>query len=94
VRSLNALRVIAEMTTHPTVFLHYLVRRLEVNSYEAITVSDELDLFGHFLARGLYFREDEMVRTRTKVALDGFIEALDAKIARMTAITPASRPIP
>ncbi len=75
--SLNDLRVIAEITIHPTVFLHYLVRRLEVNSYEAITVSDELDLFGHFLAKGLYFREDETVRVNSKVALEGFTEAID-----------------
>jgi hypothetical protein len=76
--SLNDLRVITEIIIHPTIFLHYLVRRLEVNSYEAITVTDELDLFGHFLAQGLYFKEDEMVRTNDKVVLDGFTEDLDA----------------
>jgi hypothetical protein len=67
--SLNDRRVIAEINIHPTVFLPYLVRRLEVNSYEAITVSDELDLFGHFLAQDVCFREDEMVRVNSKVAL-------------------------
>jgi len=90
--SLNDLRVIAEMTTHPTVFLHYLDRRLEVNSYEAITVSDELDLFGHFLAQGLYFREDEMVRNNTKVALDGFTEALDDYYRAEEHGTPIAKP--
>ena len=90
--SLNDLRVIAEITTHPTVFLHYLIRRLEVNSYEAITVSDELDLFGHFLAQGLYFREDETVRVNDKVALDGFTEAVDDYYRAEEQAAPIAKP--
>lgn len=90
--SLNDLRVIAEIITHPTVFLHYLVRRLEVNSYEAITVSDELDLFGHFLAQGLYFREDEMVRVNDKVALEGFTEDLDDYYRAEEHAAPIAKP--
>ena len=57
--SLYDLRVIAEVSDHPTTFLHYLTRRIRCNAHEKLVSSDEIDLFGHYLKQGLYFDESE-----------------------------------
>lgn len=57
--SLDILRVICEMNEFPTQLVHYLQRRLRVNEFRKFRASDELDWFGLYLARGLYFENDE-----------------------------------
>jgi hypothetical protein len=60
--ALNDLRVIAEITDHPTTFLHYLTRRVACSGFEQLTASDELDMFAHYMQRGLFFENDEQFK--------------------------------
>ena len=60
--SLGVLRVICEMNEFPTQLVHYLLRRLEVNGLGSVEALDELDLFGYYLEKGLYFEGDPAVR--------------------------------
>ena len=55
---INDLRVLADMIDHPTVFLHYLNRRIELNDHPSINTYDELDYFSYYLRTGLYFSQD------------------------------------
>jgi hypothetical protein len=57
---INDLRIITDMIDHPSVFLHYLNRRIELNDYPAVETYDELDYFLHYLRTGLYFSQDEL----------------------------------
>lgn len=79
--NLHDLRVFAEIINHPTLFLHYLIRRAETHSYPALATSDELDLLMHFLTSGLYFRDDDQVKTSSMVTPLGFTDELDAYYA-------------
>jgi hypothetical protein len=74
---LNDLRVIAEFSEHPTLFLHYLVRRLEANDYPSLHVTDELDLFGRFLCEGIYCKGDDNLQEFDKDALGSFSSVID-----------------
>ncbi len=56
--TLNDLRAITELCPHPTMFLFYILRRVAANRYPQLHASDELELFGHFIRRGLYFEND------------------------------------
>lgn len=49
------LMVICEMTEFPSQFIHYLIRRLQLNELDNIAAHDELDWFGNYLHEGLYF---------------------------------------
>ena len=51
------LKVISETVEFPSIFIHYLKRRLRYNDFEQFKNSDELDIWGHYLAEGLYFEE-------------------------------------
>lgn len=57
--SLSVLRVICEMNEFQTQLIHYISRRLRVSEMENIEALDELDFFGHYLAKGLYFEEQD-----------------------------------
>ena len=47
--------VICEMIEFPSQFIHYLIRRLQLNEFDNIAAHDELDWFGNYLHEGLYF---------------------------------------
>jgi hypothetical protein len=57
---INDLRVLADIIEHPSVFLHYLNRRIELNPHPAVETFDELDYFMYYLRTGLYFSQDEL----------------------------------
>lgn len=51
---LNDLRIISEVTEHPTVFLDYLKKRAKLNDIGKVSAVDELDLFMQYFQEGLY----------------------------------------
>jgi hypothetical protein len=57
--SLTDLRVICELTEFPSQLVHYLDRRGRINEQGFLEAPEELDLFGHYLAEGLYFDDPE-----------------------------------
>jgi hypothetical protein len=73
--SLDILRVIAEMNEFPTQLIHYLTRRLRINEFKKFYAGDELDWFGLYLSRGLYFDKDERFNEATHVVFDGSFSA-------------------
>jgi hypothetical protein len=73
--SIDNLRVIAEMNEFPTQFIHYLTRRLRVNDFKKFYAGDELDWFGLYLSKGLYFDKDERFAEATHVMFDGSFSA-------------------
>jgi len=54
--SLGDLQVIADLIEFPFMFVHYLIRRLNLNTTTRISTHDELDWFGHYLREGLYLK--------------------------------------
>jgi hypothetical protein len=56
--SLDVLRVICEINEFPSQLIHYLLRRLRINEIEDIDTHDELDWFGFYLEKGLYFESE------------------------------------
>jgi hypothetical protein len=52
---LTDLRVISELCEFPSMFVHFLKRRLQINRVKKVHANDELDWFGHYLAEGLNF---------------------------------------
>jgi hypothetical protein len=55
--SIADLRVITEVIEFPSQLIHYLLRRTRMNELGWIQSLDELDLFGYYLKRGLYFED-------------------------------------
>ncbi|NRF89863.1 SEC-C domain-containing protein [Paenibacillus frigoriresistens] len=57
--NLNDLKIISEYVSFPTQFLHYIHRRLKINNRiknsATVVTTDELDLFGYYLEKNLYF---------------------------------------
>jgi hypothetical protein len=72
---LNDLRVISEIADCPSLFIHYLTRRLEVNRFSQFNSFDELDTFMLYLREGLYF--EEFPEDLTKIQFIGYTEDLD-----------------
>jgi len=74
---LSDLRVIAELTDHPSTFIHYLIRRIQANNVKELNARDELDLFGFYRAGQLFFPPGEK-RDYTMMVITGFTEEIDA----------------
>lgn len=73
--SLDNLRVIADMNEFPTQLIHYLTRRLRLNEFKKFHAGDELDWFGLYLSRGLYFEKDRRFDEADFVMFDGSFSA-------------------
>ncbi len=69
--SLDNLRVVTEMNEFPTQLIHYLTRRLRINEFKKFYAGDELDWFGLYLSRGLYFEKDSRFDEADFVMFDG-----------------------
>jgi hypothetical protein len=74
---LSDLRVIAELTDHPSTFIHYLIRRTQANDVKELNTRDELDLFSFYRAGQLFFPPGEK-RDYTMMVVTGFTEEIDA----------------
>jgi hypothetical protein len=69
--ALDNLRVITEMNEFPTQLIHYLTRRLRINEFKKFYAGDELDWFGLYLSRGLYFEKHSRFDEADFVMFDG-----------------------
>lgn len=74
---INDLRVIAEMTDHPTTFIHYLLRRLPANDAKELDIRDELDLFGVYRSGHLFFPKGRKPKA-DGITFFGFTDDFDA----------------
>jgi hypothetical protein len=94
--SLDNLRVIAEMNEFPTQLIHYLTRRLRINEFKKFYAGDELDWFGLYLSRGLYFEKDKRFDEADFVMFDGSFSAdFDAYYFHKEGVRtkPAKKPV-
>jgi hypothetical protein len=78
--SLHELEIISELTEYPAMLPQYLVRRRRLNELRLVRTGDELDLFIHYLERGLFFDallEDEEDRPDA-IFVQSMTDGLDA----------------
>jgi hypothetical protein len=85
--NLNDLRVIVEILERPAVFLHYVLRRLDINAIRRVEAHDELDYLMHYVTRGLFFREENSPNADQRVLLTRFTEELDQYYRRVEGLT-------
>ena len=85
--SLNDLRVIVEILDQPAVFLHFLLRRLDLNEIQKIHARDEIDYMMHYVRQGLFFREANAPNENEDIRLVGFTEDLDQYYRRVQGLT-------
>jgi hypothetical protein len=71
---INDLRVLADIIDSPSVFLHYLNRRIELSSESAIEAHDELDYLMYYLHTGLYFSEKDFEQADKIVIVPNTVE--------------------
>lgn len=74
--SLLDLRIISELIDYPSMFIHYVKRRLAIERTNFELKADETDLLGFYLSQGLYFETDEF-KKMNGVALTGFSDNID-----------------
>ncbi|MEY2485961.1 MAG: hypothetical protein QOH39_1609 [Verrucomicrobiota bacterium] len=55
---LDDLRVVVEILDRPSLFLHYLIRRVRLNDFPKVHASDELDYLMNYVYQGLFFETD------------------------------------
>lgn len=85
--SLNDLRVIVEILDQPALFLHYLVRRLDINVLQSVESRDELDYLMHYVKHGLFFREANLPAANEHLMLGGFTDELDQYYRKLQGIS-------
>lgn len=87
------LAAIVELTTHPTILLHYLKRRLAANG-PALSNLDELDLYGYYLKSGLYFAKGELDDPNKRLTFTGYTEVIDDYFFYKAGIKSKPSPMP
>lgn len=55
---LDDLRVVVEILDRPSLFLHYLIRRVRINDLPKVHARDELDYLMNYVYQGLFFETD------------------------------------
>lgn len=85
--SLNDLRVIVDVLDHPAAFMHYLLRRLDLNTLRSVRAGDELGYLMRHVRHGLFFREANALKENETVMLSGYTEELDQYFRRMQGLT-------
>jgi hypothetical protein len=73
---INDLRIISEIVESPSVFLHFLQRRIGANDFPQFHAADELDFFMFYLHDGLYL-ETKFFRKVDSFVPGGYTENLD-----------------
>jgi len=74
--SLSDLMVITELIDYPSMFIHYVKRRLKIEQTNFQLGADEMDLLGHYFKRGLYFETDDFKKVGA-VSLSSFSSEID-----------------
>lgn len=85
--SLNDLRVIVEILDSPHQFLHYLIRRLDLNALRQVHAWDELDYLMHYIEHGLFFREQNQPKESEEITLSGLTGNLDQYYRRVEGLS-------
>jgi len=85
--SLNDLRVIIDILDQPAAFVHYLLRRLDLNILRTVRAKDELDYLMHYVRQGLFFRESNAPKQNEQVMVSGFTEELDQYYRRVQGVS-------
>ncbi len=84
---LNDLRVIVEILDSTPLFLHYLIRRMDLNTLRNVHARDELDFLMHYVERGLFFRGQNQLKPEESLTLVGFTDSLDQYYRRVQGIS-------
>ncbi len=74
--SLLDLRIISELIDYPSMFIHYVKRRLAIERTNFELKADETDLLGFYFSQGLYFDTAEF-KKMDGLALSGFSDEID-----------------
>ncbi|MCJ7508990.1 MAG: hypothetical protein MUO85_09745 [candidate division Zixibacteria bacterium] len=92
--SLYDLMVIADIIEHPSVFPHYVKRRIRTAEQGLIEAHDELDMFGYYLKEGLYLKNKKDIAPANGMTLATYTTDFDDYYFYKTGVreTPASKP--
>ncbi len=90
--AIHDLMAICHIITHPAIFLLYLQRRIDLNKYSGLKFHDEMEIFGHFISKGLYFEKEKKEQPRREIFI-GMAQELDVYFSDMTKSNP-HYPIP
>ncbi len=74
--SLPDLMVITELIDYPSMFIHYIKRRLQVEQTNFQLGGDEIDLLGYYFRQGLYFKTNDFKKVGA-VSIYGFSSEID-----------------
>jgi hypothetical protein len=85
--NLHDLRVIVDILDSPSLFLHYLIRRMDLNALRSVHARDELDYLMHYVDYGLFFRGMNQQKPNQETMLSGFTAALDQYYRRVEGIS-------
>lgn len=85
--ALNDLRVVVDILDSPTIFLHYITRRLDLNAVRKVHARDELDYLMHYVERGLFFREQNAPGNSETVMIANWTQDLEQYYRRVAGIS-------
>ncbi|MGH8102588.1 MAG: hypothetical protein ACREIW_14935, partial [Chthoniobacterales bacterium] len=86
--NLNDLRAVVDILDSPSVFLHYLIRRMDLNALRSVHARDELDYLMHYVEHGLFFRDANQQKPNEEMMLAGFTIPLDQYYRRVEGLSP------
>lgn len=85
--AIHDLMAICHIITHPAIFLLYLQRRIDLNKYSGLKFHDEMEIFGHFISKGLYFEKEGKEQPHREIFI-GMAQELDMYFSDMTKSKP------
>ena len=85
--SLNDLRVVVDILDKPALFLHYLIRRFDVDQMRNVDASDELDYMMYYVLQGLFFRGKNKLGEDQHLTISAYTEDLDNYYRRRQGLT-------
>jgi len=85
--NLNDLRAVVDILDRPSVFLHYIIRRMDLNALRSVHARDELDYLMHYVEHGLFFRDANQQKPNEEMMLIGFTAALDQYYRRIEGLS-------
>jgi hypothetical protein len=86
--NINDLRAVVDILDSPSVFLHYLIRRMDLNALRSVHARDELDYLMHYVNHGLFFRDANKQKPNEEMILAGFTSSLDQYYRRVEGLSP------
>ncbi len=82
--SLDDLRVAVDLLDRPSVFLHYLLRRSQLNELPKVQAMDELDYLTHYVHSGLFFEENQQYAEADSISIGDHTQDLTQYYRRIT----------